>query len=673
MDNDHEDYDEEIPPDTQLNNDQQQIHQKQSLIQENEKGDEEVEEEDVELGVQQKPLNSLIEDNQLNVQQQYQFTQDGQLYEVNEEGKIFKVTIEIQNGQEVQILEQVGGPEEEIAQPIFQNINGTQPYQQINQNQKIQENQFINNSYEPFQEYGQKSQYQISQYYPGNYQTKKEQNFAQIQNNFPINTNQLDYSFPKKKVEGHLNKKEPTDSVPKFQKNKGKSMKNLNVNQKIFMNRNKYMENNINNQFYKYEMNKSENHLFPFNKNIMSLKNLNNMNYRKNNECIDIPREEYDNYEHKETLVMNSGMDIGEYQIIGSKTSLEEKVDPDYCKVYNNEEEIIKKLNRSNKAPVKRRNKINFHIIDKYYTLTESNPKTLQYSENNIIESQNKNNYTSLNSNYNKNNNNISNNKYLNSKLNSKNNNNLYNISNINKLKVSTKYRNNNYGMSNFKFVNLKSRNYKRGDNDNIDLRNYLSFNKGISKKNMLINMKQNFKNSIASMPSDNFSRYLLEQINKIRKEPESFIGVIEDAIDNITKDRFGRLIYNGKMKIALAQGKSAFLDAIKYLKNINPMKPLNYVSDLTVIPPQNEKEIKDKNDLKRKVGEMINSGINIKSFWRDVIKDPEICFLLMIVDDSGIKSGMKRKDILNPKMKFIGISSVEINKNFVCYITLGY
>ena len=44
-----------------------------------------------------------------------------------------------------------------------------------------------------------------------------------------------------------------------------------------------------------------------------------------------------------------------------------------------------------------------------------------------------------------------------------------------------------------------------------------------------------------------------------------------------------------------------------------------------------------------------------------------------MIVDDSGIKSGMKRKDILNPKMKFIGISSVEINKNFVCYITLGY
>ena len=68
----------------------------------------------------------------------------------------------------------------------------------------------------------------------------------------------------------------------------------------------------------------------------------------------------------------------------------------------------------------------------------------------------------------------------------------------------------------------------------------------------------------------------------------------------------------------------------------------------------------------------MVNSGINIKSFWRDVINDPEISFLLMIVDDNGPKSGMRRKDILNPEMKYIGISSVEINKSFVCYITLS-
>ena len=43
-----------------------------------------------------------------------------------------------------------------------------------------------------------------------------------------------------------------------------------------------------------------------------------------------------------------------------------------------------------------------------------------------------------------------------------------------------------------------------------------------------------------------------------------------------------------------------------------------------------------------------------------------------MIVDDTGNKSGLKRKDILDPNMKYIGISSVMIGKRFSCYMTLG-
>ena len=179
-------------------------------------------------------------------------------------------------------------------------------------------------------------------------------------------------------------------------------------------------------------------------------------------------------------------------------------------------------------------------------------------------------------------------------------------------------------------------------------------------------------KNSITSKPTDKFSIYLLEQINKIRRDPESFAGVIEEARTNIKKDRFGRIIYNGKLKIVLSKGESAFLEAIKYLKNLDSMKPLEYVPKLTVLPPQNEREIKDKRDLGRKVEKMIDSGIKIKSYWKDVINDPEICCLLMIVDDNGINTGKKRKDILSPYMKYIGISSVNINKDFACYITLS-
>ena len=174
------------------------------------------------------------------------------------------------------------------------------------------------------------------------------------------------------------------------------------------------------------------------------------------------------------------------------------------------------------------------------------------------------------------------------------------------------------------------------------------------------------------SMPYDNYSRYLLSQINKIRTEPQSFIGVIEDSKANITKDRSGRIVYNNKIKVALNMGEAAFDEAISFLKEIQPMKPLSFNQMITANAPLSEDEIMDKNDLNKKIEVMVNSGINIKSYWRDVIKDPEISFLLMIIDDNGIKSGMRRKDILSPYMKYIGISSTEIKNNFVCYVTLA-
>ena len=90
-------------------------------------------------------------------------------------------------------------------------------------------------------------------------------------------------------------------------------------------------------------------------------------------------------------------------------------------------------------------------------------------------------------------------------------------------------------------------------------------------------------------------------------------------------------------------------------------MKPLIYNQMLTFNPPMTEEEILDKNDLSTKVDIISNMGINIRSFWRDITKDPDISFLLMIIDDNGIKQGMRRKDILTPYRKYIGISSTEI------------
>ena len=63
--------------------------------------------------------------------------------------------------------------------------------------------------------------------------------------------------------------------------------------------------------------------------------------------------------------------------------------------------------------------------------------------------------------------------------------------------------------------------------------------------------------------------------------------------------------------------------------------------------------------------------GIPIKLFLRDIIKDCETCFILMIVDDTGANSGKKRNDILDPSMEYIGIVSKIIGKIIASYITL--
>ena len=215
--------------------------------------------------------------------------------------------------------------------------------------------------------------------------------------------------------------------------------------------------------------------------------------------------------------------------------------------------------------------------------------------------------------------------------------------------------------------------------NNNKSHKNYFYSTVNINKSNPIYQTQGKYINNLGQQniinnisPSDNYSCYFLSQINKIRTEPQSFIGVIEDSKANIMKDHLGRLIYNGKIKVCLNTGEAAFDEAIQFLKELEPMEPLIYNPQITINAPLNEDDILDKDDLNKKIKAMMNLGFNFRSYWRDVIKDPEISFLLMIIDDNGIKSGMKRKDILCPYVKYIGISSSEVNQNFVCYVTLA-
>ena len=350
-------------------------------------------------------------------------------------------------------------------------------------------------------------------------------------------------------------------------------------------------------------------------------------------ELIEIPKSQYASFAGRETVFIGGGMETGEYKfkgqgiIITQKGSLEGNVEI-------SEEEILKEINRRKNKPKKEKRK-KYEILDKFYAVTEYEGKPIYKTEK--MEQMEK----------------------------------QYEYNQQQKYSASAK------GSAAF---NMNSGSNIINDNNNAQMNQmqFSQFEQSHSQSesqninNSSINYSLKYKNLDTSMqPSDNFSKALFSQINKIRSNPQSYINFIENSKKNIMTDKKGRLIYNGTIKIALTRGEQAFDDAIDFLKKSKSMEQLVFNPYLTVEMPKTANEIKYKNDLRYKVEKMINKGIIIKSFWRDVIRDPEISFLMMMVDDTGEMSGMRRKDLLDPNMKYIGINAVEINGSFVCYITL--
>ena len=172
--------------------------------------------------------------------------------------------------------------------------------------------------------------------------------------------------------------------------------------------------------------------------------------------------------------------------------------------------------------------------------------------------------------------------------------------------------------------------------------------------------------------PNDEFSRYVFALINSLRLNPPSYIDTFLRAKNNVITEQSGVKIYKSSVKVALNTGEKAFDLAIDVLRETEPMGKLIYNPNLTIELPTDENDIKSKSYLPEQIRKKIDNGVEIKSFWKDVVKDPDTCFILTIVDDSGRHAGNKRTDILDKNNKYIGISSVKIGKSFACYIVLS-
>lgn len=175
------------------------------------------------------------------------------------------------------------------------------------------------------------------------------------------------------------------------------------------------------------------------------------------------------------------------------------------------------------------------------------------------------------------------------------------------------------------------------------------------------------------AMPDDNYSRIIFQNINRLRNNPKKMATKIEENKKFIYTGENNQFYFKkNKIRFNLNKGHQIFDETINVLNNLEPMNGLIYNKNITINIPDNEEYINNLDYFKYQVKELQKNGNHISSFWYEKIKDPEIAFLMMVIDDNYIEPGLKRKDLLNPEIQYIGIISVEINNNFACYITLS-
>ena len=266
------------------------------------------------------------------------------------------------------------------------------------------------------------------------------------------------------------------------------------------------------------------------------------------------------------------------------------------------------------------------------------------------------------------------------------------NKENKNLLGDNTRYSNEQIDNSFAQTINQKSQNFfqiKDQQNYYDDMNNDSVRLRGTNKNNNLSTFTSLFYSMDDFEKLKNKTYYVrsaFELINKIRINPSSFSKRIEDGIKYIKeekklitnpitgeKNEKSRIIFKKKVKIVLAKGENAFKEAAEILKKKNPVHPLSFCEEIIIPLPKNEEEFQDSTFLKRNAEELRkNSPFHFEVYYKDLIRDPFISVLLMIVDDFEIDNGKKRECLLDPELKYIGINSKYIGKNFIAYFSFA-
>ena len=210
------------------------------------------------------------------------------------------------------------------------------------------------------------------------------------------------------------------------------------------------------------------------------------------------------------------------------------------------------------------------------------------------------------------------------------------------------------------------------------NLKNLNNFSNNLSNNENTIdtNFSRDFSKKSAFQNNMTLIYQMFENINKIRTNPMSMIEKIEMYKSKIFKKDNQILIDCGnKVYSLLNKGEIIFNDCIKCLYSQKSLEPLELNNNLKIeINLENIKKDVDYTSFEfieqifKKKFEETKNNCNILGFHYDICNNnTELSSILQIVDDTG-NNFSRRKNILNEKARFVGISFVNIKRNLFCY-----
>lgn len=176
----------------------------------------------------------------------------------------------------------------------------------------------------------------------------------------------------------------------------------------------------------------------------------------------------------------------------------------------------------------------------------------------------------------------------------------------------------------------------------------------------------------------DQLSNDIFKEQNKVRTNPKSYIVKLEKLLKYFKKNN---LYIPGEIPIETYEGIQGINEAIEFLKNQNPIKPLKYSLELCKSCKDHAKDIgiKGLSSHEGSDGKGVNERIEKYSDWDGAIAENlSFCMkfaeniIMDIIINDGSKEKAQRENLFNPNFSYGGIGC-DSHKTFKICVVFNY